>query len=254
MFTQIWGLAGDTYNAIPLYTVWILCTIAMSRLLLNLQLHDTGTIKGEEVVGIRLVDTRSTCREPSSSFTAVNSVNSHLSVSVVDPSADVENGDGDKPLSHRRSNSRDEWSWLPNFPYLHRDQNRDGAASVFTAPYASSTLIPPSLRTARSSQRRRPRRYKPRSAKPGGLRVAPEGDTTDPYTSYDDGFTTCSGVTSGGEWSEVPTDSQERRGASILARNATNITRGITRPTVLTFDLSTESQRRERETRPGPAG
>lgn len=236
--TQSWGLAGDAYSAIPLYTVWILYTIAMSRLLLNLQSHNTDTVEDEEVDGIRLVDTHSTCLGRSSSFTAVNS---HQNVSMV---GDIEKADEGIPLSHRKSNSQDECGWLPNFPYLHHDQNRDGAGSIFTAPYASSTLIPPSLRTARSSGRRRPRKYKPRSAKPGRLRVAPEGDTTDLSASYDEGFTTGSGgVTSGGEWSEVPMDSQERHPTSTLARNATNIKRDITEPSSLTFDLSTESRR-----------
>ena len=235
LFTKAWGFTDNAYNVIPLYTVWILCTIAMSRLLLNLQLHNMDSIKGEEVA-IRLVDTRSTCRELSSSFTAVNS---HL---TIDPSTDIENGDGEKPLSHRRSNSGEEWSLPPNFPYLHRDRNRDEAGSVFTAPYASSALIPPSFRTARSREHRRPRKYKPRSTTAGNrLRVAPGGDTTDRYTSYDEGFTTGSGVTSGGEWSEVPTDSPERRRTSTLARNTTGTKRDITKPTLLTFDLSTKS-------------
>lgn len=228
---------GDAYNAIPLYTVWILCTIAMSRLLLNLQLHTMDNVKDEEVV-IRLVDTRSTCRGLSSSFTAVNS---HENVSVIDPSADIEKGDGRTSLSHRISNSREEWSLPPNFPYLHGEQNRDEAGSVFTAPYASSTLIPPSFRTARSSERRRPRKHKPRSAPSGrGLRVAPRGSTTDQYTSHDEGFTTGSGVTSGGEWSGVPNDSPERRHPSTMARNA-GTKLDITKPTTLTFDLSTKS-------------
>jgi hypothetical protein len=215
----------------------------MSRLLLNLQSHKTDTVEDEEVGEIRLADVRSTCLGRSSSFTAVNS---HQNVSMV---GDIEEGGEGKPLSHRKSNSRDECSWLPNFPYLHHDQNRDGAGSIFTAPYASSTLIPPSLRTVRSRERRRSRKYKPRSAKPGRLRVAPGGDTTDLSASCDEGFTTGSGgVTSGGEWSEVPMDSQERRRASTLARNATNIKRDIIKPVALTFDLSTESQRRERVT------
>jgi hypothetical protein len=222
----------------------------MSRLLLNLQSHNKGTVEAEEVVGIRLVNTPSTCREQSSTYTAVNS---QLNAKVVDPSDKIEKGDGDKPLSHRKSNSRDEWSLFHNFPYLHRDQNRDGGGSVFTAPYASSALIPPSLHTVRSNERRRPRKHRPRSGRPGRLRVPP-GDTTDPYTSYDEGFTTGSGgVTSGGEWSEVPRNSHERRPALTLAKNTIKIKRDLTKPTSLTFDLSTESQRRERETAVGLA-
>ena len=238
LFTQSLGFTDDAYNAIPLYTVWILCTVAMSRLLLNLQLHDMDGAKDEEVA-IRLVDTRSTCRELSSSFTAVNS---HFNVSIIDTSADIEKGDGERSISHRRSNSREEWSLPPNFPYLHHDQNRDETGSVFTAPYASSTLIPPSLRTARSSDRRRPRKYKPRSAMPSRrLRVAPGGDTTEPYTSHDEGITAASGVTSGGEWSDVPPDGLEQRCLPTLARNMTGINRDTTKVTALTFDLSTKS-------------
>ncbi len=195
--------------------------------------------------GILLVDTHSTCLGRSSSFTAVNS---QLDVSTV---GDIEKGDEGRPLSHRKSNSRDEWSLLPNFPYLHHDQNRDREGSVFTAPYASSSLIPPSIRTAYSGERRRPRRYKPRSAKSGRLRVVHGGDSTDLSASYDEGFTTGSGgVTSGGEWSEV---SMDRRPASTLARGATTIKLDIRKPTALTFDLSTESQRRERGTGLEPA-
>ena len=216
-------------------------TIAMSRLLLNLQSRNTDAVEEEEDVGgIRLVDTHSTYLGRSSSFTAVNS---QPDVSMVD---DIEKGDEGKSLSHRKSNSRDEWSWLPNYPYLHHDQNCDREGSIFTAPYASSSIIPPSLRTARGSERRRPRKYKSRSAKSGRLRVAHGGDTTDLSECYDEGFTTGSGgVTSGGEWSEVP---MERRRATTLARSATNIKHDIKKPTALTFDLSTESQRRERET------
>lgn len=246
LLTQSWGLASDAYNAIPLYTVWILCTIAMSRLLLNLQSHNTDTVEDGKLGGIRLVETPSTCPGRSSSFTVVNS---HLDVSMVDSSHDIEKGDEGKQLSHRKSNSRDEWSWHPNFPYLHHDQNHDGAGSIFTAPYASSSLIHPSIRTIRSSERRRPRKYKPRSARSGRLRVGPGGDTTDPHASYDEGFTTGSGgVTSGSEWSEVPTDSQERRRTPNLTRTTTNFKRDITKPIALTFDLS---QRREHETGPG---
>ena len=211
----------------------------MSRLLLNLQSHNTDTVE-EEVGGIRLVDTHSTCLGRSSSFTAVNS---QPDVSMVD---DIEKGDEGKSLSHRKSNSREEWSWLPNYPYMHHDQSCDREGSIFTAPYASSSIIPPSLRTTRGSERRRPRKYKSRSAKSGRLRVAHGGDTTDLSECYDEGFTTGSGgVTSGGEWSEAP---MERRRATTLARSATNIKHDIKKPTALTFDLSTESQRRERET------
>ena len=191
-------------------------------------------------MGEILVDTSSTCPGRSSSFTAVNS---QPDVSMVD---DIEKADEGQPLSHRKSNSRDEWSWLPNFPYLHHDQNCDREGSILTAPYASSSLIPPSIRTAYSDGRRRPRKYKPRSAKSGRLRVAHGGDSTDPSASYDEGFTTGSGcVTSGGEWSEV---SMDRRRTSTLVRNATTIQLEIRKPTALTFDLSTESQRRERGT------
>lgn len=229
-----------------------MCTIAMSRLLLNLQSHHTDPGKDEDADGIRLVDTHSTCPPRSSSFTIVNSV---LDVSMIGPSADIEKGNVEKPPSPAvKSNNRDDLNWLPNFPYLHRDQNPDGAGSIFTAPYASSAIIPPSTYTVRSSERRRPRRYKSRSTRSGRLRVAPGGDTTDQYTSYDDGFTTGSGgVTSGGEWSEGPADSQERRRISTLARNRTIIKRDITKPTALTFDLPTESQRRKRERGPGSA-
>ena len=251
-FAQFWGLAGDAYNGIPLYSVWILCNIAMSRLLLNLRSYNMGTVVDEEVGSIRFVNTQSTCPEQSSSHTAVNS---HLNAKVVGPSDDIEKGDGDKRPSHRRLTSRDEWSWLPTFPYLHRDQNRDGAGSVFTTPYASSALIPPSLHTVRSGERRRPppgRKHKPKRAKSGRSRAATGGDTTDPYMSYDEGFTTGSGgVTSGGEWSEAPRAGQERRLTST--RSAPNIKRDIKKPTPLTFDLPTKSQKREREARPRTA-
>ena len=190
--------------------------------------------------GMLLVDTSSTYHGRSSSFTAVNS---QPDVSMVD---DIEKGDEGRPLSHQKSNSRDEWSWLPNFPYLHHDQNHDREGSIFTAPYASSSLIPPSIRTAYSGGRRRPRKYKSRSAKSGRLRVVHGGDSTDLSASYDEGFTTGSGgVTSGGEFSEV---SMDRRRASTLARNPTTIKLDIRKPTALTFDLSTEPQRRERGT------
>ena len=78
--------------------------------------------------------------------------------------------------------------------------------------------------------------------------MASGGYTTNLSASCDEGLTSGSGgVTSGGEWSEVPTDSQERRRISTLTRNATTIKRDITKPTALTFDLPTESQQRERE-------
>ena len=73
------------------------------------------------------------------------------------------------------------------------------------------------------------------------LRVAPGGDTTEPYTSHDEGITAASGVTSGGEWSDVPPDGLEQRCLPTLARNMTGINRDTTKVTALTFDLSTKS-------------